>query len=240
MTGWSTLDDLPEAIERPGRRFALGVQWHPEADETSRLIAALVEEARPASRTASRHSPVTSEPRSPDLDEREDDPGDEEMPRMRLTRRNLLLGLVFIVASDGVPLLRPSAARRPRQHVEPPARRRRLVAGRRVHLHRLLVRRLRRALPGRLRAPRLADRPAGELPDHDGVAGGDARVRGGRRRRHRAHGVGAAPVRDARPRGRRLDRRVPRPDLRRLHGRARRLRLRAAVGRAVGHRTRGR
>jgi putative glutamine amidotransferase len=46
VTGWSALDDLPEAIERPERRFALGVQWHPEADETSRLIATLVEEAR--------------------------------------------------------------------------------------------------------------------------------------------------------------------------------------------------
>jgi len=47
VTGWSELDDLPEAIERPERRFALGVQWHPEVDETSRLIAALVQEARP-------------------------------------------------------------------------------------------------------------------------------------------------------------------------------------------------
>ncbi len=46
VTGRSTLDELPEAIERRERRFALGVQWHPEADETSRLIAALVEEAR--------------------------------------------------------------------------------------------------------------------------------------------------------------------------------------------------
>jgi putative glutamine amidotransferase len=45
VTGWSELDDLPEAMEDPDRRFALGVQWHPEADETSRLIAALVEEA---------------------------------------------------------------------------------------------------------------------------------------------------------------------------------------------------
>jgi len=45
VTGWSTLDDLPEAIERPDLRFALGVQWHPEADEASRLIGALVEEA---------------------------------------------------------------------------------------------------------------------------------------------------------------------------------------------------
>ena len=46
VTGWSAIDELPEAIEDPGRRFALGVQWHPEADETSRLIAALVEDAR--------------------------------------------------------------------------------------------------------------------------------------------------------------------------------------------------
>jgi putative glutamine amidotransferase len=45
VTGWATLDELPEAIERADRRFALGVQWHPEADETSRLIAALVAEA---------------------------------------------------------------------------------------------------------------------------------------------------------------------------------------------------
>jgi putative glutamine amidotransferase len=46
VTGWATIDDLPEAIEDPTRRFALGVQWHPEADPTSALIAALVAEAR--------------------------------------------------------------------------------------------------------------------------------------------------------------------------------------------------
>jgi putative glutamine amidotransferase len=45
VTGWAVLDDLPEAIELPGNAFALGVQWHPEADETSRLIGALVEHA---------------------------------------------------------------------------------------------------------------------------------------------------------------------------------------------------
>ena len=50
VSGWSTLDELPEALELPERRFALGVQWHPEADETSRLIAALVEEAAAARR----------------------------------------------------------------------------------------------------------------------------------------------------------------------------------------------
>ena len=48
VTGHATLDDLPEAIERPDRRFVLGVQWHPEADERSRLIAALVEETAAA------------------------------------------------------------------------------------------------------------------------------------------------------------------------------------------------
>jgi putative glutamine amidotransferase len=46
VTGWATIDELPEALEVPGNRFALGVQWHPEADEASPLIAALVEEAR--------------------------------------------------------------------------------------------------------------------------------------------------------------------------------------------------
>jgi putative glutamine amidotransferase len=46
VTGWSDIDELPEAIEVPDRRFALGVQWHPEADETSLVIATLVEEAR--------------------------------------------------------------------------------------------------------------------------------------------------------------------------------------------------
>jgi putative glutamine amidotransferase len=46
VTGWSDIDDLPEAIEARDRRFALGVQWHPEADLTSQVIATLVEEAR--------------------------------------------------------------------------------------------------------------------------------------------------------------------------------------------------
>ncbi|MGB0094022.1 MAG: gamma-glutamyl-gamma-aminobutyrate hydrolase family protein [Solirubrobacteraceae bacterium] len=46
VTGYSTLDELPEAIEVPDRRFVLGVQWHPEADEQSSVITALVEQAR--------------------------------------------------------------------------------------------------------------------------------------------------------------------------------------------------
>jgi putative glutamine amidotransferase len=46
VTGFSTLDELPEAIENPSCRFVLGVQWHPEADESSRVIGALVQRAR--------------------------------------------------------------------------------------------------------------------------------------------------------------------------------------------------
>ena len=46
VTGWSALDDLPEALELPGARYVLGVQWHPEADEASVVIASLVAEAR--------------------------------------------------------------------------------------------------------------------------------------------------------------------------------------------------
>jgi putative glutamine amidotransferase len=46
VTGWATVDDLPEAMEDPSKRFALGVQWHPEADDGSPVIAALVEAAR--------------------------------------------------------------------------------------------------------------------------------------------------------------------------------------------------
>ena len=42
-TGWSEPDGLVEAVELPERRFALGVLWHPEADERSRVIGALVQ-----------------------------------------------------------------------------------------------------------------------------------------------------------------------------------------------------
>jgi putative glutamine amidotransferase len=44
-TGWSVLDDLVEAIELPGRRWALGVQWHPEADPRSHVVGAFAAEA---------------------------------------------------------------------------------------------------------------------------------------------------------------------------------------------------
>jgi putative glutamine amidotransferase len=44
-TGWSVLDELVEAIELPDRRFALGVQWHPEVDRRSRVIRSFVRAA---------------------------------------------------------------------------------------------------------------------------------------------------------------------------------------------------
>ncbi len=43
VSGWSLDDDLVEAIELPGKRFALGVIWHPEEDPDSNLIAAFVQ-----------------------------------------------------------------------------------------------------------------------------------------------------------------------------------------------------
>jgi putative glutamine amidotransferase len=46
----STLDDLAEAIELSGARFVLGVQWHPEADEGSAVVGALVAAAEEAAR----------------------------------------------------------------------------------------------------------------------------------------------------------------------------------------------
>jgi anthranilate synthase component 2/putative glutamine amidotransferase len=43
-TAWAE-DGLVEAVELPGRRFCVGVQWHPEAGEDRRLFAAQVEAA---------------------------------------------------------------------------------------------------------------------------------------------------------------------------------------------------
>jgi putative glutamine amidotransferase len=45
VSGYALMDDLPEAIELdedPSGRFVLGVQWHPEADETSGVVVGLV------------------------------------------------------------------------------------------------------------------------------------------------------------------------------------------------------
>ena len=52
ISGVSTLDQLPEAIEWAGglsdHRFVLGVQWHPEADTASVVVAALIDAAAAA------------------------------------------------------------------------------------------------------------------------------------------------------------------------------------------------
>jgi putative glutamine amidotransferase len=45
-------DGIVEAIELPDRSFAVGVLWHPEEDERSRVVGALVEEARSRARPA--------------------------------------------------------------------------------------------------------------------------------------------------------------------------------------------
>jgi putative glutamine amidotransferase len=44
-TGYAD-DGIVEAIELPERGFAVGVLWHPEEDERSRVIGSLVDEAR--------------------------------------------------------------------------------------------------------------------------------------------------------------------------------------------------
>ena len=49
-TGWSEPDEVVEAIELEGRPYALGVLWHPEEDERSRVIGSLV--AAAAEKTA--------------------------------------------------------------------------------------------------------------------------------------------------------------------------------------------
>ncbi len=45
VTGRSVADDVIEAIEISGRRYALGVLWHPEEDVESSVIDSLVAEA---------------------------------------------------------------------------------------------------------------------------------------------------------------------------------------------------
>lgn len=46
-SGHALPDAIVEAVERPDRRFALGVLWHPEADERSKVVGALVRAAQP-------------------------------------------------------------------------------------------------------------------------------------------------------------------------------------------------
>jgi putative glutamine amidotransferase len=51
VSGVSSLDDLPEAVELRNRRFVLGVQWHPEVDPASNVVGAFVEAARESSQS---------------------------------------------------------------------------------------------------------------------------------------------------------------------------------------------
>jgi putative glutamine amidotransferase len=43
---WAAEDGTLEAVEDPGKRFAVGVLWHPEEGEDAALFRALVDEAR--------------------------------------------------------------------------------------------------------------------------------------------------------------------------------------------------
>jgi putative glutamine amidotransferase len=61
VSGHSTLDELAEAIELPGRQFVLGVQWHPEADTASRVISAFVAAAAAARASGESSVPQTAE-----------------------------------------------------------------------------------------------------------------------------------------------------------------------------------
>jgi putative glutamine amidotransferase len=58
VSGWSVDDEVVEAIEVPDRSFALGVVWHPEEDETSAIIPALVAAARSATSSQSDPRPA--------------------------------------------------------------------------------------------------------------------------------------------------------------------------------------
>jgi putative glutamine amidotransferase len=60
VSGRADGDQLVEAIELPGKEFAVGVLWHPEEDERSRVVGALVEEARARAREAVAPAPAHS------------------------------------------------------------------------------------------------------------------------------------------------------------------------------------
>jgi putative glutamine amidotransferase len=60
VSGRADGDQLVEAIELPEKGFAVGVLWHPEEDERSRVIGALVEEARSRAREPAAPAPAHS------------------------------------------------------------------------------------------------------------------------------------------------------------------------------------
>ncbi len=63
VTGRAESDGVTEAIELADGRWALGVQWHPEADDRSRLFGALLDAAR-SGRSARSARGVVSGPRA--------------------------------------------------------------------------------------------------------------------------------------------------------------------------------
>jgi len=63
--GWASRDQLVEAVELTGHRFAIGVQWHPQEGDDPRLIAALVVEAAGAQRKPAERSERKAVPLKP-------------------------------------------------------------------------------------------------------------------------------------------------------------------------------
>jgi gamma-glutamyl-gamma-aminobutyrate hydrolase PuuD len=69
VTGWSPDGEVTEALEVDGYRFGIGVHWHPEEGDDSRLITAFVEAAgqpRTAQRTEAQapRKPVAMKPKA--------------------------------------------------------------------------------------------------------------------------------------------------------------------------------
>ncbi|HEY6494262.1 MAG TPA: gamma-glutamyl-gamma-aminobutyrate hydrolase family protein [Trebonia sp.] len=69
VTGWSPDGEVTEALEVDGYRFGIGVHWHPEEGDDSRLVTAFVEAAgqpRTAQRTEAQapRKPVAMKPKA--------------------------------------------------------------------------------------------------------------------------------------------------------------------------------
>ena len=69
VAGWSPDGEITEALEADGHRFGIGIHWHPEEGDDSRLLIALVEAAaapKPARRPESQapRKPVAMKPKA--------------------------------------------------------------------------------------------------------------------------------------------------------------------------------
>jgi gamma-glutamyl-gamma-aminobutyrate hydrolase PuuD len=71
-------DGVVEAVELPGRRFVVGVQWHPEEVGDLRLFEALLASADDRSRPERKVEP--DHPAIPDRESTETPPTHEEQP----------------------------------------------------------------------------------------------------------------------------------------------------------------